>query len=49
MMITNVSGNFNEFTGNFEYDEKTNTLKSLNGEIAVSSINTANEKKEMLT
>lgn len=46
MMITNVSGNFNEFTGNFEYDEKTNTLKSLNGEIAVSSINTANEKRD---
>lgn len=46
MMITNVSGKFNDVTGNFEYDEKTNMLKSLSGEIIVASINTADEKRD---
>ena len=46
MMITNVSGNFDNFTGSFEYDEKTNTLQSLNGTVEVSSINTSNEKRD---
>lgn len=46
MMISNVTGNFNNFSGSFEYDEKTNTLKSLNGTIEVKSINTANEKRD---
>ena len=44
LMISNVKGNFNEFKGSFEYDEKTKTLVSLNGEIEVSSINTDNKK-----
>ena len=46
MMITNVTGKFNDIAGTFEYDEKTNTLKSLSGEIVVASINTANEKRD---
>lgn len=46
MMITNVTGKFNDVLGSFEYDEKTNKLKSLNGEIIVASINTANEKRD---
>ena len=46
MMISNVKGTFDNFKGSFEYDEKTNTLKSLNGEIEVASINTANEKRD---
>lgn len=46
MMITNVTGKFNDVTGTFEFDEKTNTLKSINGEIVVASINTANEKRD---
>ena len=46
MMISNVKGTFDSFKGAFEYDEKTNTLKSLNGEIEVASINTANEKRD---
>ena len=46
MMITNVSGKFNDVAGTFEYDEKTNTLTSLSGEIIVASINTANEKRD---
>ena len=45
MMVSNVNGTFDEFKGSFEYDEKTNTLKSLNGVVEVASINTANEKK----
>ena len=46
MMITNVSGKFNDVAGNFEYDEKTNMLKALSGEIIVASINTADEKRD---
>ena len=46
MMITNVSGKFNDVLGTFDYDEKTNTLKSLEGEIVVASINTADEKRD---
>lgn len=46
MMISNVSGKFNDVSGSFEYDEKTNTLKSLSGEIVVASINTANEERD---
>lgn len=46
MMISNVSGTFNEFDGSFEYDEKANTLKSLNGVVQVKSINTSNEKRD---
>ena len=46
MMITNVTGKFNDISGAFEFDEKTNTLKSINGEIVVASINTANEKRD---
>ena len=34
MMITNVTGKFNDVSGNFEYDEKTNTLKALSEMIA---------------
>ena len=46
MMITNVTGKFNDVSGNFEYDEKTNTLKALSGDIIVASINTADEKRD---
>ncbi len=46
MMISNVKGNFNTFTGVIQYDEKTKTLKALNGKIEVSSINTDNEKRD---
>jgi polyisoprenoid-binding protein YceI len=46
MMISNVKGNFNDFKGSFEYDEKTKTLKSLNGEIKVASINTDDKKRD---
>ncbi len=46
MMISNVTGNFNDFTGSFEYDEKTNTLTSLNGVVEVKSVDTDNEKRD---
>ncbi len=46
MMVSNVIGKFDKFTGTFEYDEKTNSLKSLNGIVEVSSINTENEKRD---
>ncbi len=46
MMISNIKGQFNDFNGAFKYDEKTNTLKSLKGEIKVASINTDNVKRD---
>jgi len=46
LMISNVTGKFDKFNGNFEYDEKTNTLKSLVGNIEISSINTESEKRD---
>lgn len=46
MMISNVTGKFDNFSGSFVYDEKTNTLKSLNGTVEVKSVNTANEKRD---
>ena len=46
MMITNVTGKFNDIAGVFEFDEKTNTLKSINGEIVVASINKEKKKRD---
>lgn len=46
MMISEASGKFDTFNGSFEYDEKTKTLKTLNGKIDVASINTANTKRD---
>ena len=46
MMISTVSGEFNDFKGSFEYDEETNTLESLNGVVEVKSIDTANTKRD---
>ena len=46
MMISNVIGKFDTFSGTFEYDEKTKTLKSLHGTVEVKSINTENAKRD---
>ncbi len=46
LMISNVHGNFNDFSGNFEYDENKKILTGLNGEIIVKSINTFNEDRD---
>ncbi|OHE03912.1 MAG: hypothetical protein A2525_06250 [Sulfurimonas sp. RIFOXYD12_FULL_36_11] len=46
MMISTVSGQFEDFTGSFELDDKTNQLKALKGEIEVDSINTNIEDRD---
>lgn len=46
MMISNVKGQFDKYSGTFEYDEKTNTLQSLKGTVDVNSINTQNAKRD---
>jgi len=46
MMISNVSGTFDKFNGTFEYDEKTNSLKQLTGNIQADSVNTSNTKRD---
>lgn len=46
MMITNLTGKFNDISGMFEFDEKTKVLKSISGEIITASINTSNEKRD---
>jgi polyisoprenoid-binding protein YceI len=46
LMISNVTGKFDNFSGKFVYDEKTKTLKSLEGEVSVASINTEDDKRD---
>ncbi|APW64467.1 hypothetical protein LPB137_00760 [Poseidonibacter parvus] len=46
MMISNVTGQFDNFKGSFEYDETKNVLESLKGTVEVASINTANAKRD---
>lgn len=46
LMISNVTGNFKEFSGTIEYDEKTKTLQSISGKVEVASINTENAKRD---
>ena len=46
LMISNVKGNFEKFSGSYNYDEKTNTLKDIVGTISVDSINTAIQKRD---
>jgi polyisoprenoid-binding protein YceI len=46
LMISNVKGDFKDFSGAFEYDEKTHTLKALDGKVMVKSVNTDNEKRD---
>ena len=46
LMISNVTGKFDTFTGSIEYDEKTNTVTALKGKIIVDSINTENKKRD---
>jgi len=46
MMISNVTGQFDKFSGTYDYDDKTKTLRSLNGEVDVTSINTHNVKRD---
>lgn len=46
MMITNVTGKFDKFSGSFEYDKKSGKVTSLTGVVDVASINTENEKRD---
>ncbi|MBU0721116.1 YceI family protein [bacterium] len=46
LMISNVKGEFSDFSGTFEYDEKSNTLQSLKGVVKVDSIDTGIEKRD---
>lgn len=46
MMISNVKGEFKKFSGTFEYDEKTNSLKALQGIVDIDSISTDNAKRD---
>jgi len=46
MMISDVNGKFDKFSGSISYDEKTKTIKALTGKIDVNSINTANQKRD---
>ncbi len=46
MMVSNVVGNFKDFSGTIEYDEKAKMLKSISGKVEVASINTENAKRD---
>ncbi|MGB5867980.1 MAG: YceI family protein [Arcobacteraceae bacterium] len=46
LMISNVTGKFDKFSGSFEYDEKSQKITALSGKIIVASINTENEKRD---
>ena len=46
LMISNVSGNFDKFSGSFEYNEKSKKITALSGKIIVDSINTDNAKRD---
>jgi len=46
LMLSSAKGVFDNFNGKFEYDEKSGVLKSLNGNILASSINTNHEDRD---
>ena len=46
MMISNVKGQFEKFSGSFVYDEKSKRLQSLHGDVDVNSISTDNAKRD---
>jgi polyisoprenoid-binding protein YceI len=46
MMVSNTKGKFNKFEGTVDYDVATKTLKSVQGSIDVTSIDTNNEGRD---
>ncbi|OBV28703.1 polyisoprenoid-binding protein [Helicobacter sp. CLO-3] len=46
MMISDVDGAFNEFSGKIDFDEESKTLKALEGEVAIKSIDTKNDARD---
>ncbi|WP_288546680.1 YceI family protein [uncultured Helicobacter sp.] len=46
MMISDVEGQFNNFSGSVDYDIASKTLKALSGEVEISSIDTKNASRD---
>jgi polyisoprenoid-binding protein YceI len=46
MMISNVKGEFKNYDGDIEFDEKLNRFTTLSGEVEVDSIDTGIEKRD---
>ena len=46
MLINKTKGNFSTYNGNVDFDEKSRTLKVLNGEMEMKSIDTKNQKRD---
>lgn len=46
MMISDVDGAFNKFSGKIDFDEKSKTLKALEGEVEIASIDTKNDSRD---
>lgn len=46
MLINKTKGNFSTYSGNVDFDEKSRTLKVLNGEMEMKSIDTKNQKRD---
>lgn len=46
MMISDVDGAFNKFSGKIDFDEKSKALKVLEGEVEIASIDTKNDNRD---
>ncbi len=46
MMISNVKGNFEKFSGSFSLNEKTKQFSALNGSVEVASLTTQDAKRD---
>ncbi len=46
LMVSNVSGKFNTYSGVFGFDEKGNIITKLEGSVDVSSVNTGIDKRD---
>ncbi len=46
MMISDVDGAFNNFSGKIDFDIESKTLKSLEGEVAINSIDTKSDGRD---
>lgn len=46
MMVSSTNGKFKNFSGTFEYDDKTKTVSNIKGKISVDSIDTDNTDRD---
>ena len=46
MLISDVDGAFNKFTGTIDFDEDNKTLTALEGEVEIQSVDTKNESRD---